>query len=288
MDPFSFAPIAGILNGAYIAVEAFIALLTPFAGPLAAGAVIVVLTMLVRAVLIPVGRSQVRAEWTRRRLAPKLRALQAKYKKNPQLLQQKTTELYKAENASPFAGMLPALAQLPVISLVYALFERGTIDGHGNALLGQHVFGAQLGRSFFSLLGSGDLAGVGVYLLLFAAMGVTAWFSRRMAVRLALPATSPSAARVASVLSWMPFVTLVFAAIVPLAATLYLTVTTAWTLVERMLLRRRYWAAEPVPESGRPDDPEQQDADRLQRKGNRERNAAAARRAAEGRVAEQR
>jgi len=31
----------------------------------------------------------------------------------------------------------------------------------------------------------------------------------------------------------------VFAAIVPLAATLYLTVTTTWALVERVLLRRR-------------------------------------------------
>jgi len=32
----------------------------------------------------------------------------------------------------------------------------------------------------------------------------------------------------------------VFAALVPLAATVYLTVTTTWTLVERAILRRRY------------------------------------------------
>jgi YidC/Oxa1 family membrane protein insertase len=77
----------------------------------------------------------VKAEWTRRRLAPKLRALQAKYKKNPELLQRKIAALYKAENASPFARMLPTLAQAPVISLVYALFIRATIDGHANTLL---------------------------------------------------------------------------------------------------------------------------------------------------------
>jgi membrane protein insertase Oxa1/YidC/SpoIIIJ len=39
-------------------------------------------------------------------------------------------------------------------------------------------------------------------------------------------------------LSWLPFLTVVFAAVVPLAATLYLAVATAWTLVERTVLRR--------------------------------------------------
>ena len=46
--------------------------------------------------------------------------------------------------------------------------------------------------------------------------------------------------RVAAVLSWAPFITVVFAGFVPLAAALYLTVTTAWTLVERALLRKRF------------------------------------------------
>jgi YidC/Oxa1 family membrane protein insertase len=39
-------------------------------------------------------------------------------------------------------------------------------------------------------------------------------------------------------LSWLPFITVVFAAVVPLAATIYLSVTTAWTLAERVILRR--------------------------------------------------
>jgi YidC/Oxa1 family membrane protein insertase len=36
------------------------------------------------------------------------------------------------------------------------------------------------------------------------------------------------------------YLTAVFAVFVPLAAALYLTVTVVWTLVQRMLLRRRY------------------------------------------------
>jgi YidC/Oxa1 family membrane protein insertase len=44
--------------------------------------------------------------------------------------------------------------------------------------------------------------------------------------------------RMSGPLSWLPFITVVFATIVPLAATIYLAVTTAWTLVERVILRR--------------------------------------------------
>jgi YidC/Oxa1 family membrane protein insertase len=243
VDIFSFAPIAALLSAAYAVVEGLAALFDPIAGAASAAIAILVLTALVRAALIPVGASQVKAEWTRRRLAPQLQALQRKHKKNPQLLQQKTMELYRAESSSPFAGMLPALAQAPVLSLVYALFIRTTVDGHPNALLSEHLSGIPLGTSFVHLVSTGGLwPGGALYLALFAIMAGVAWMSRRIALRLALP-VDPAApmAGLGRVLSWLPFITVVFAAFVPLAATLYLVMTTAWTLVERILLRRRYW-----------------------------------------------
>ncbi|MGH3122657.1 MAG: hypothetical protein ACRDND_16750, partial [Streptosporangiaceae bacterium] len=49
------------------------------------------------------------------------------------------------------------------------------------------------------------------------------------------------AGRAASLVGWViPFASLVTAAIVPLAAGLYLLTTTAWTLGERTVLRRRF------------------------------------------------
>ncbi len=44
-------------------------------------------------------------------------------------------------------------------------------------------------------------------------------------------------------LSLLRFLTVVFAAFVPLAATLYLAVSTAWTLGERGLMRRVLWTS---------------------------------------------
>lgn len=249
MDFYSFAPIAAVLDGAYTVVTTLASWLSPLAGDASAAIAIVLITLLVRAALIPVGRAQVRAEFTRLRLAPKLQALQKRFKKNPELLQRKTMELYAEEKASPLAGCLPTLAQAPVLSTVYALFILGTIAGHPNLLLTEQLGTVPLGTSLIALLGSGSawpgVIGFGVLLVM---IGTTAWFSRLVALRFSeankVPNAAPAQGAAAAMqslsgpLSWLSFLTLVLAAIVPLAATIYLSVTTAWTLVERVILRR--------------------------------------------------
>ncbi|MHA6667691.1 YidC/Oxa1 family membrane protein insertase [Homoserinimonas sp. A447] len=238
MDFYSFAPIAAVLDTAYNAVTALITLLDPITGAASATAAIVLITLLVRTALIPVGVSQVRAEFTRKRLAPLLQELQRKYKKKPEVLQRKTMELYAAEKASPLAGCLPTLLQAPVLSTVYGLFILGSINGHTNALLSERLLGVPLGASLISGPGwPGALVFAGIMVVL----AVVAWLSRRIAVKNAptmTDAAPPALQNLAGPLSWLPFLTVVFAAVVPLAATLYLALTTAWTLVERIILRR--------------------------------------------------
>ena len=242
MDPFLSPPLAAVLKAAYCFVEGLAALLEPIAGASSAALAILVITALVRALLIPVGVSQVKAEGTRRRLYPHILALQRRHRKDPVTLQRKTAELYRAENTSQFAGIFPALAQAPVLSVVYTLFVRNSIDGHANALLAQQLFAAPLGGSFVHLLAGGSV-GIPVYLALFCVLAAVAWISRRIALRLQLVDTEAPAfaARITRALSWLPFVTILFAAVVPLAAALYLAASATWTLGERMLLRRWFW-----------------------------------------------
>ena len=249
MDIYSFAPIAAVLDGAYNVVISLASWLSPLAGDASAALTVVLITVIIRAVLIPVGRAQVRAEFTRIRLAPELRRLQQKYGKNRELLQRKTMELYAREKASPLAGCLPTLAQAPVLSTVYALFILATIAGHPNLLLSEHLGGVPLGTSLVVLMrGSSPGPEILVFAVLLIMLGTTAWFSRKIARKFSIaqkidgaPAPDGAAAtmeRMSGTLSWLPFATVIFAAVVPLAAALYLTVTTAWTLVERVTLRR--------------------------------------------------
>jgi len=68
----------------------------------------------------------------------------------------------------------------------------------------------------------------------------------------ATPASVPGG-RAVSFVTWViPFVSLVTAAIVPLAAGLYLLTTTAWTLAERTVLRRRFISATGPQSAGAP------------------------------------
>jgi YidC/Oxa1 family membrane protein insertase len=62
-----------------------------------------------------------------------------------------------------------------------------------------------------------------------------------------------SGGRAVSFVTWIiPFASLVTAAIVPLAAGLYLLTTTAWTLAERTVLRRRFISANEPRSAGAP------------------------------------
>ncbi|WP_431070911.1 YidC/Oxa1 family membrane protein insertase [Microbacterium phyllosphaerae] len=243
MDIFAFPPLTALLDAAYGALAGLASFLEPLAGASSAALAVVLVTLLVRAVLIPVGFSQARAEQTRARIAPRLRELQRRHKKNPERLQKEMLELYRSENTSPFAGMLPVLAQAPVVGLLYTLFIRPEIAGHPNDLLTHDLFGAPLGTSLVSSVFGGTASPSTLLVLgvLIVIMLVVADITRRVFTPAPVegdsPLNSPTMLRVTSALHYL---TAVFAVFVPLAAALYLTVTVVWTLVQRTLLRRRY------------------------------------------------
>ena len=251
MNIYAFPPIELLVNAAYWVVTWLTALLDPLAGTASAALAIVVLTLVVRAVLIPVGLSQVKAGITRRRLAPKISELQTRHKKNPELMQQKIMELYKEEKASPMAGCLPVLAQMPVLMAVYGIFIQSTIGGHANELLNHSLLGIPLNAGFVGLLRSGDLTAVSVavFAVIVVVITVVAALSRHLLTP-DMPQTPPAPTSgtdkpampdlsgMTKVLSFMPFMTAVIALFVPLAATLYLMTTTTWTLAERLVLNR--------------------------------------------------
>jgi YidC/Oxa1 family membrane protein insertase len=239
VNPFDLPPIAAILEIAASALAALGAVVTP------AGAIVLV-TLAVRAVLVPVGVSVAKGAQGRRRIAPQLAELQRRHRKNPERLQKETLALYAAEKVSPLAGCLPMLAQAPVISLVYALFASASIAGEPNRLLDASLFGAGLGRHLLDL-GSGFQPSDLVFVVLLLVIATVAWLNRRMSLRdaAAMPSTAVDAPGAALLnprgpLSWAPFLTLAAAAVVPLAATLYLAVSGAWSHLERRILRRVY------------------------------------------------
>jgi YidC/Oxa1 family membrane protein insertase len=90
---------------------------------------IVLLTILVRAVLLPLTVKQFHSMQKLQRLQPELKAIQNKYKDDKQRQQQELMKFYKENQVNPLGSCLPLVAQLPVfISLFYMLRSSLRID----------------------------------------------------------------------------------------------------------------------------------------------------------------
>jgi YidC/Oxa1 family membrane protein insertase len=83
---------------------------------------IVLLTILVRALLLPLAVKQFHSMQKLQRLGPELKVIQNKYKEDKQRQQQEIMKFYKENEVNPFASCLPLVAQIPVfIGLFYML-----------------------------------------------------------------------------------------------------------------------------------------------------------------------
>ena len=84
------------------------------------GVAIICLTLIVRAVMFPIAQKQFASMAAMRKVQPKLKAIQERFKDDKQRQQQEILKLYQAEKINPAAGCLPIVLQIPVF---YALYK---------------------------------------------------------------------------------------------------------------------------------------------------------------------
>ncbi len=83
---------------------------------------IIVVTFIVRLALVPLTVKQQQSMRRMTALQPELKKLQAKYKHDRQVLNEKMMEFYRENNTNPFGSCLPILVQIPIfIGLFYLL-----------------------------------------------------------------------------------------------------------------------------------------------------------------------
>ena len=222
----------------YRLVSGLTGVLTPVLGGVAAVAAIVVFTMAVRAILMPLSFRAMRGQAVQARLAPELQALQKRYAKQPERLQREMTALYKREGTSLFAGITPLLLQWPLLSVVYILFRSPRVAGKPNLLLRHDLLGVPLGMHWLRGTGVVSLHGL-VFLGVFALLAGLCWLSARLGrLMTAQVAAAPAPGGARALIRVLPYLTVVIAAFAPLAAGVYLVVSTAWSLAERAFFWR--------------------------------------------------
>lgn len=193
---------------------------------------IILITVAVRLLLHPLNRATYRAGLQRRRLAPRLRELQRRHGRAPERLQRETLELYCTAGVSPLAGCLPALAQLPVFTLMYRLCSAPVIAGQVNVLLHHSLAGVPLTARLIAV--GGPQLWVFAALVALALVAATLTY-RQTRAAMELEATAGPMPRVVPLLS---FGTVLAVLVLPLGTGLYLVTSALWTWSERALVQR--------------------------------------------------
>ncbi|MBR2571668.1 MAG: YidC/Oxa1 family membrane protein insertase [Clostridia bacterium] len=84
------------------------------------GVAVILFTLLIRIVLLPLDIKSKKSMRRMSKIQPKVTALQQKYSKEPDKMNQKVQELYRKEQVSPLSGCLPMLISLPILFCMYS------------------------------------------------------------------------------------------------------------------------------------------------------------------------
>jgi YidC/Oxa1 family membrane protein insertase len=120
------------------------------------GIAIIVMTLVLKAALIPLSRKQIESQKEMAELQPKIKELQKKYKNDKEKLSKETMALYKEHNVNPAAGCLPLIIQLIVFITMYRVISNlavgGALDVHNEYLYGFITAPTSLDENFLGFL----------------------------------------------------------------------------------------------------------------------------------------
>jgi YidC/Oxa1 family membrane protein insertase len=211
---------------------------------------IVLLTVVIRAVLIPLTLKQFHSMQALQRLQPELKALQNKYKDDKQRQQQEIMKFYKENKVNPLGSCLPLVAQLPVfISLFYML--RKTLRGDICPGVQKH-FVALHGAGATTPCGAGHGAGfLFINDLTNKATGATLivlivlYVGTQLASSLMMSsATMDKTQR--QIMLFMPLIFVFFIISFPAGVIVYWITTNSWTILQQYIVKRRLGPPVPV------------------------------------------
>lgn len=107
------------------------------------GIIILLLTLFIKLIIFPFTFKSFKSQAKMRVLAPEIKEINDKYpgQENAMKRQQETMSLYQRVGASPFAGCLPMLLQMPVLIAMFSFFP-SAIELRGQSFLWAHDLSA--------------------------------------------------------------------------------------------------------------------------------------------------
>jgi YidC/Oxa1 family membrane protein insertase len=203
------------------------------------GLSLVVLALLIRAVFWPLNAQQFRSMMAMQKVAPKIKALQERFKNDQPKLQQETMALYKSENVNPLAGCLPLLVQYPfIISVFYVVLQHRSLYENQSFLWVGSALAAHSPKIFGVALFSPSLAQADAVLLVLYAL------SMYVSVRFgSMPATDPQTAQTQKMMAFLSPAMLFYVGFKyawPSAMVLYWLSSNLFQMAQQLYMLRRF------------------------------------------------
>lgn len=95
------------------------------------GVAIIVMTVLMKAILLPLTKKQLMAQKRMQDLQPEIKRIQEKYKENKQEQSKALMAFYQQNKVNPFSSCLPLIVQLLLFITLYTVF-RDELTSNGN------------------------------------------------------------------------------------------------------------------------------------------------------------
>jgi YidC/Oxa1 family membrane protein insertase len=215
---------------------------------------IVLLTVCVRALLIPLTVKQFGSMQRMQQLGPQMKEIQKKYKEDKERQQQEMMRFYKENNVNPLGSCLPLVAQIPVfISLFYMLRTSLRIDicrAHQPLIHGvidkAHLrpCGAGHGAGFLFISDlTNKASGLTLIVLIILYVGSQLASSLMM--------SSPTMDRnQRMIMLFMPLFFVFFVINFPAGVLVYWITTNTWTMTQQFVIKRRIGPTVPAVVTG--------------------------------------
>jgi YidC/Oxa1 family membrane protein insertase len=199
------------------------------------GVAIIGLTLLVRLLLFPIAQKQFQSFAAMRKVQPKMKALQERYKEDKPKLQQEMLKLYQQEKINPAAGCLPILLQIPIFYALYKVLLVSVEMRHQPFMLWIKDLSAPDPLTPINLFGLLPFTPPGFLLIgiLPILLGFTMWLQFKLN-----PAPMDPVQQ--QIFSIMPWVMVVIMAPFAAGLQLYWVVSNILTIGQQWLLYRRY------------------------------------------------
>ncbi len=210
-----------------------------FGGVASYGIAIILLTFLVRIIFWPLTHKSTVGMRRMQELQPKLKALQAKFKSNPQRLQQETWQLYRTEKVNPMSSCLPMLVQIPVFIALFNVL-RSSVE----LRYAPFLWIADLSEPEGLFASWFPFGGLNILPILMAAT---------MALQSALTPSTGDKSQQRMMMVMMPIMMLFMFYSFPAALSLYWTLSQVLSIVQMWHIRRRYGTPEAKGEVIEPD-----------------------------------